>query len=167
MFEEILQGRYEQWNGLPTQLTLEDLSRRLAPADLHPPQPRDRIATRYSVIQFERRSAPRLWEAWLPFASQEVAIVEIEDPVCSDIEATLAAMGKPEIILENQRLSADYIVREFVFPQRGINLSVGDPLPSLSQRRSLLHVRLFPPSTLQRYVTDVGEPNPTMPHTHI
>ncbi|HUI83238.1 MAG TPA: hypothetical protein VL240_03395 [Candidatus Binatia bacterium] len=166
MFEEILQGRYEQWQGLAPHLTLEDLSRWLAPAVLHPPRQRDRIATRYSVVQIERRSAPCLWEAWIPFASHEVAIVEVEDPLCSDIDATLEAMGKPETVLDDQRLSADYLVREFVFPQRGINLSVGDPLPSVSERRALLHVRLFPAMTLQRYLTAVGEPNPTTPQTN-
>lgn len=163
MFDEILQGHYERWQGLP-KLTLEDLSRWLDPAVVHPAQQRNRIATRYSVVRIERRNAPLHLEAWIPVASQEIAIVEIEDPVCPDIESTLESMGQPEIVLENQRLSADYLVSEFVFPQRGIVLSIGKPVLPAGQRH-LLHVRLFPSMSLQRYLTDVGEPNPTVPKT--
>lgn len=165
MFEEILQGSYERWHGLSPQPTLEELCRWLGPAVVQSQQPRDRIASRYSVVQIERRTAPFKVEAWIPFGAREIAIVEVEDPVCSDIERTLEAMRQPEIVLENQRLAADYLVYEFVFPERGIVLSVGKPLPPVVDRR-LLHVRVFPSMSLQRYVTHVGEPNPTRPNTN-
>src|SRR5580704_6462250 len=109
MFEEILQGRYERWHGLQPQPTLKELVEWLGPALVHPHEQRNRIVTRFSVIGIERPTAPLNLEAWIPLGSREVAILEIEDPVCVDIEATLDAMGKPETILEERRLAAEYL----------------------------------------------------------
>jgi len=168
MFGEILTGSYERWHGLDPRLTLEKLAKLIGPVVVHAPEQRNRIATRYLVSRMERRAPPFNLEAWIPFGSRQVAIVEVEDPVCVDLQSTLDAMGVPETILEDQRLSTDYLVYEFVFPARGINLSIGKPLDSSVQAgRRLLHVRLFSPMSLQSYVTEVGEPKPAHPHTNL
>jgi hypothetical protein len=167
MLDAILRGDYRSWRGLSTEPTLEELSRHAGAAAIHGPKQRDRIATRYSVFAIERATPPTSLEAWSPIGTDRISIIEINDPACSDIEAVLQTMGEPEILLEGKRLSADYLVFEFVFPQRGIVLSVGKPLPAtVPHRQKLLHVRLFAPATLQRYITEIGEPNPAGPVTH-
>jgi len=167
MFREILRGRYEHWHGLAPPPTLEEITESLAPAVVRSRQERNRVATRYSVIRIERTVPPADLEAWIPIGTRTVTILEVEDPVCPDIESTLDAMGKPEIILEDQRLSAFYLVSDWVFPQRGIVFSIGKPLPSTKpQARRLLHARFFASMSLQRYLTEVGEANPALPNTN-
>ena len=165
MFQEILRGQYERWRGLTRLPTLEELAESLAPSSVHSPSQRNRIATRYSVIRIERTVPPTNLEAWIPIGTRTVTILEVEDPVCLDIESTLDAMGKPEIFLEDERLHASYLVSEWVFAQRGIVLSIGKPLPSTKPpARRLLHARLFAPMSLQSYLTEVGEANPALPN---
>jgi len=167
MFDAILRGDYQDWHGLSPEPTLKRFSGYVGAAVIHEPKQRDRIATRYSVFAIERPTPPTSLEAWSPIGTGKISIVEINDPVCLDIEPVLEAMGEPEVVLEDKRLSPDYVVSEFVFAQRGIVLSVGRPLPAtVPQGRKLLHVRLFPPVTLQRYITDIGEPTPSFPITH-
>jgi hypothetical protein len=162
--DAVLRGEYQNWDGLVPEPTLEEFAARVGAAMIHAPQRRDRIATRYSVYAIERAAPPARLEAWSPTGTRRISIVEIDDPVCPDVEPVLDAMGEPEIRLEGARLSADYLVSEFVFAQRGIVLSIGAPLtPQVSRRRMLLHIRLFPPVTLQRYLTDIGESNPSRP----
>lgn len=165
--EAVLRGDYQNWHGLVPEPTLEEFAARVGAARIHAPQRRDRIATRYSVCLIERASPPARLEAWSRIDTNRISIVEIEDPVCTDIEPVLDALGEPDIRLEDVRLSSDYLVSEFVFARRGLVLSVGSPLtPQVSRRRTLLHIRLFPPVTLQRYLTEIGESNPSRPAVH-
>jgi hypothetical protein len=167
MLDAILRGDYLSWHGLSTEPTLEEFARHAGAIAIHRPKQRDRIATRYSVFSIDRAIPPTSLEAWSPIGTDRISIIEINDPVCPDIEAVLETMDEPEVLLEGKRLSADYLVSEFVFAQRGIVLSVGKPLPAtVPHRRKLLHVRLFAPATLQRYITEIGEPNPAGPITH-
>jgi len=167
MLDAVLRGDYQSWHGLSPEPTLEEFAQSIGAAVIQPPRQRDRIATRYSVFAIERGDPPTRLEAWSPIGTSRISIVEIDDPVCPDIEPVLEAMGEPETILEDRRLSPDYLVSEFVFGQRGIVLSVGKPLPSpVSRGRKLLHVRLFVPMTLQRYLSAIGEPNPSVPDVH-
>jgi hypothetical protein len=165
MFDDILQGHYEGWTGLAPQPTLEEFLLSVAPAVIHASQEKSRIATRYCVSEIQRATTPTSIEAWSVVGSQEVSIIELGDPPCPYIDLTLDAMGVPELTLEDKRLSAGYVVSEFIYPQRGIVLSIGEPLASsASQGRKLFHVRLFPPMSLQRYLTHVGEPGSGLPN---
>jgi len=168
MLEGIVTGHYELWRGLDPQPTLQQLAASVGPITALPPQAMNRIATRFLVSRIERHAPPFHLEAWIPIDSDQIAILEVEDPVCADVESTLSKMGPPETILQDQRVSAEYLVLECVFPSWGINLSIGEPLDrSLHLQRRLLHVRLFPSMSLQRYLTDVGEPVPTLPRTNV
>jgi hypothetical protein len=165
MFGDILQGRYEGWTGLVPQPTLEELILSVAPAVIHATQEKTRIATRYRVSQIQRATTPASIEAWSLVGSQEVSIIELEDPPSPNIDLTVEALGVPELKLGNKRFSPGYVVSEFIYPRRGIVLSIGEPLASNpSQGRKLLHARLFPPMSLQRYLTHVGEPQPGLPN---
>ena len=167
IFDAILRGHYQNWQGLSPEPTLEELAESIGPAVIQTPRQRDRIATTYSVFAIEREAPPTRLEAWSPRGTGRIAIVEIDDPVCADIEPVLEAIGEPEIVLDDKRLSPDYLVSELVFAHRGIVLSVGKPLPApMARPRKLLHVRLFSPVTLQRYLSAIGEPNPSVPDVH-
>jgi hypothetical protein len=162
VFNEILLGKFEAWHGMQALLTIEDLAKRISARVVQPPSERTRISSRYMVYELHRPTSPAKCEAWILATTAQVAILEIEDPVCPDIEATLTALGPSDIILKDQRLSADYRVSEYVFPQRGMTLSVGARLLPPGHTK-LLHARLFPSMSLQRYLTSVGEPNPALP----
>ncbi len=165
MFGDILQGHYEGWTGLVPQPTLEELILSVGPAVLHATQEKNRIATRYRVSEIQRATAPASIEAWNVVGSQEVSIIELEDPPCPNIDRTLAALGAPDLKLRDKSFSPGYVVSEFIYPHRGIVLSIGEPLASNpSQGRKLLHARLFPTMSLQRYLTHVGEPRPGLPN---
>jgi hypothetical protein len=166
MFDDILQGHYEGWTGLVPQLTLEELVLSVAPAVLHESREKSRIATRFRVSEIQRTTTPLSIEVWSVVGSQQVSIVELDDPLCLDIDLTLDAMGAPELTLEDKRFSVGYVISELFYPQRGIVLSIGDPLASNASRgRKLFHVRLFPPMSLQRYLTHVGESGAGLPNS--
>lgn len=165
MFADILEGHYQGWTGLLPQPTLQEFLSSMAPAAIKASQEQSRIATRYRVSEIQRTVAPLTVEAWSVVGSGQVSIIELYDPLCPNIELTLDTMGAPELTLEDQRFTAGYVVFELIYAQRGIVLSIGKPLPSTaSQGRKLLHVRLFPPMSLQRYLTHVGDPGPGLPN---
>jgi hypothetical protein len=167
MVDAILQGNYQDWRGLCPQPTWEEFAAALGATAVQGPKERTRIATRYGVFAIERAAQPTSIDAWSPIGTDRITIAEINDPVCRDIEDVLNQMGKSESVLEDQRLSPDYVVSEFVFAQRGIVLSVGRPLPAtVPHARKLLHVRLFAPVTLQQYLVAIGEPEPSLPTAH-
>jgi len=165
--DDVLRGEYQLWHGLEPEPALEELAARVGAIRVDAPQRQVRIATTYSVYTIQRATAPVRLDAWSPLGSGRISIVEIDDPVSTGIERVLDEMGEPEAHLDDVRLSAEYFVTEFVFARRGIVLSVGTPLtPAASRPRTLLHVRLFAPVTLQRYLTDIGEPTPSRPAVH-
>ena len=167
MLSKVLAGQYEKWQGLPPHLAVDQLARKIGATQALASVERNRIASRFRVYALQRANVPKEFAAWVPIGEDSVAIVEIEDPVCADVERTLAELEAPEAALDNERLAIGYVVREMVYASRGIVLSVGRPSSALADRRErLLHVRLFPPMTLQRYLTEVGEATPALPNTH-
>jgi hypothetical protein len=167
-FEPVTSGRYEDWPGLPPALTLAALEKEFGDVvRARAPAARSRTFHTYTVTSFERSGAPVNIEAWVPAGSQHVFLVECLAPPGAGIEATLRAMGDPDLVLEGRLPNATYLVDEFVYLSRGISLLVGRPFtPQAGSGRALLHVRLFSPMTREQYLTEVDDTAGLMPKTN-
>jgi hypothetical protein len=166
IFNSITAGRYEAWQGLPP-LTLEELENQLSPiVRASAPVERNRALYRYTVTTLERVSPPTKIEAWILAGTSNVFIVECGNPPPGDVENTLRAMAEPDLVLEDRLLRVSYLVDDFVYPHRGIALSIGRPLTRQAEpERTLLHVRLFPPMTRETYLTEVDDTSGLAPQT--
>ena len=167
-FDSVTSGRYEDWPGLPPALTLAVLEQEFGGVvRARAPVARNRTFHRFTVTSFERSAAPVNIEAWVPAGSDHVFLVECMAPSSAGIEATLQAMGDPDLVLEGRIPNAAYLVDELVYLSRGIALLVGRPFtPQAGGGRVLLHVRLFSPMTREQYLTEVDDRAGRMPKTN-
>jgi hypothetical protein len=162
-----LGGRLERWRGLPAQLSLDALRDALEPVRcVHPAQPRVRGGQRFTVTPIDRNAPPRRTEAWIPHGEASVAIIELDQPSTPhDIDALLSHLGPPELIQTDRRFAPGLLIRDLVFARDGLTLSIGEPLmgDAGGTSRTLVHVRLYAPTTAEYYLTDIDEPESGRP----
>ena len=165
--EEALSGDLLSWRGLESE-SVESIARRLEPVGrIHPPVERKRTYQHFMVTTFERPIAPRLIEAWVVWNTARVALIEYDDPLIVHLEHTLHLYGPPEVVLSDQRFTAGAIVREHVYARRGVAFSLADPFPgAMAVDRRLIHLQLFPATTVEAYLTDIGVGEGPRPDTH-
>ena len=115
---------------------------------------------------FERPRAPTRVETWVLLGETTVALLECDGPPAPALDETLRQYGQPDIVLSDQRFVADAMVRELVYARRGVTFSVAEPFEPASGPTRLVHLQLFPATTLERYLTDIGASADARPQTH-
>jgi hypothetical protein len=166
---EALVGNLAEWKGLPPDETADSLAHALAPvSEISPPREDERPASRFTVLTYDRPVAPRAVEAWFVAGSPYAALLEYDDPQVDDVDGVLAALGAPELERSGLRGADGAYVIEQVYPDRGLTLSVATPFEHDSRNappgsRRIVHVQLYPPTTAQRWVTEIGAGLPPRP----
>jgi hypothetical protein len=108
---------------------------------------------------FERPVAPPRVELWVLLGEAHVALLECDDPPATALDKTVRQNG--------QRFVPDAMVRELVYARRGVTFSVAEPFETTSGTvRRLVHLQLFPATTLECYLTDIGASADARPKTH-
>ncbi len=169
MIERATAGDLAEWTGLPPDETLATLEHELRPGRVSGPVEAERRVSRFLVFTFERDAEPRLVETWFPFGSEHAALVEYDDPVVDDLDALLDALGPPELEQIGKRGADGALVTEMIYASRGLTLSVATPFEVAGQdepppgSRWLVHIQLYPATTTQYWVTDIGAGLPPRP----
>ncbi len=166
--KDALSGELNSWQGLPATETVESLMAQLQPVErVAEPQVRVRTYQRFMGTVFERSVAPTRVEAWVVYGAEQVALIEYDDPPVFALEETLRGYGEPDMVLSDQHFVADAMVHELIYAQRGITFSVAEPFEPLDKaERRLVHLQLFPATTLARYLTDIGVSTDARPKTN-
>ncbi len=167
--KDVLGGDLDSWEGLTGSETLNSLRRELAPLKhVYHAMERTRTYQRYKVTVFERFVSPHLVKAWFALGSSKASLIEYDDPPIQNVEYMMEACGEPELILSDKRYAPGAIVREYVYARRGLTLSVAEPFASsVNMDRRIIHLQLFPPSTLESYMTDIGLDSHPFPRMHL
>ena len=163
----LFDGEYDDWQGLKPHLSLPELRKELEPVQsVRGPEVQSRTYQQFNVTHFSRYSPPTEVDAWSTVGQETVNILEFSEPPMRDLEATLTEFGTPELLLEDQRYAAGMRVKDYVYAGRGICFSVGEPFPPApSLPRRAVFLQLFPASSVQFYVTDIGTGVPTGPRS--
>jgi hypothetical protein len=170
VIDRAVAGDLGAWTGLPPDETRSSLERALAPvADVSGPVEAERPASRFQVLTFQRERAPRQVEAWFPVGSEHPELLEYDDPVVDDLDALLDALGEPELEQIGKRGADGALVTERVYGSRGLTLSVAAPFEHAVRgeappgTRRLIHVQLYPATSAQHWLTDIGAGLPPRP----
>ena len=166
--KDALHGELSSWEGLPETETIESLAEQFQPVErIGMPQESQRTYRQFTSTIFERSVAPTRVEAWVVYGEEHVALVEYEDPPVLKLEETLREYGEPDLIRSDERFEADATVREHIYARRGITLSVAEPFEAYGGgERRLVHVQLFPATTLETYLADIGVSAHARPKTN-
>ncbi len=164
----VLQGDLTGWQGLAPGLTPDGLAGALAPVThVGSPEERTRTTQRWVVTRVERPVQPEHVEVWAVFGQHGVSLLEWDDPLVADLAATLARLGAPDLLLQDRRFVAGARVTEYVYARRGLALAVATPFPGAPAAEPWpVHLQVFPVTTTQFYVTEIGpgpDPRPQTP----
>jgi hypothetical protein len=144
-------GDWEQWAGLPEDLDEATLARELR----LPPGPARRATATLGSQRVELADAGSV-RYWL--RGHEVVLVELRAPASAAGPAELlTALGAPEREGAGRFRRADATTTEYVYPQRGLALTVAesfDDPPSFAPEVG--QVLLFAPTDLRGFVVDLG-----------
>ncbi len=165
----VLDGDLDSWEGLTGAETLDCLRREFAPLrhEYHAIE-RTRTYQRYKVTVFERFVAPYLIKTWFALGSSKASLIEYDNPPIQNMEYMMEACGEPELILSDKRYAAGAIVREYIYARRGLTLSIAEPFASsVNMDRRIIHLQLFPPSTLESYMIEIGIDSHPFPRMHL
>jgi hypothetical protein len=156
---EALSGQLRAWDGLSSESeTVERILEVIQPVTrVHPPVAGERENRRFQVIVVERGALPSRVELWCLKNETHVTLVEYEDPLVNDIEATLQNFGPPEWTLEDKRFAPAVLVTEYIYAGRGITLSLATPDTGAGQGpRRAIHVQLYRPKSVEDYLALIG-----------
>lgn len=156
--ETALRGDLRAWNGLTGRETADILQNALKPVRrVRPPEERERLTQRCTVIGYERAAPPPLVEAWFVLGTPTALVLEYDQPLVQDLEGLLRHGGKPDLLLASNRHAAGAIVKEYVYARHGITLSIAEPLDKKSKTpRKAVHIQLYRSVSAQYYLTDIG-----------
>jgi hypothetical protein len=153
--EAAREGRWTDWPGLPARLDRATRARELRlPGGDHEPEP--------AMLGRRRRRAVDLGRAryWLngDGVGANVDLVELVEPPSSRPPAELlAALGPPEREGPGRHRRADAMTTEYVYPSRGLALTVAESFDDPETFEPFLaQVLLFPPTDLRSYVLELG-----------
>ena len=166
--KDALNGELSSWKGLSGTETIESLTEQLQPVDrISAPEARQRTYRRFTCSIFERSVAPVRVEAWVVYGEDGVALIEYKDPPAFPLEETLREFGEPDLIRSDDRFAADATVREYIYARRGVTFSVAEPFEASGRgERRVTHVQLFPATTLELYLSDIGVSADARPNTN-
>jgi hypothetical protein len=166
VLNEVLSGIYQEWQGLDPNLPLVNLKEELLPiADIRGPEELTRTYQRFNVTHFSRPVPPEEVDAWCVVGQGAVSILEYADPPMRDLEGTLQQYGPPELVLTDQRYAVGMRVQDYLYASRGICISIGEPFPPApTYPRRAVYLQLFPASSVQFYLTDIGSGVATKPN---
>lgn len=143
--------------GLTGHETQADVETALQPYAVHGPEEKTRMSQRFTVLTYTRPTAPAQVEVWFRVGSPYVALIEYDNPAVQNLARTLETLDPPELALKNKRFRAGYMVRELVYARHGITLSLAEPFDLTDEPHpKVIHVQLYPATTLQFYVTEIG-----------
>ena len=151
-------GQLTEWRGLPPDATLPSAVQALAPVR----QVRDAVKAErrhqpflVTVVELDR--PPFQMQVWIRKGDVRVSVLECDDPPVANLEETLASLGNPEWVLEDQRLHSHGLVTEYIYASRGLTLSILRP-DEWSRETSLraVHLQLYAPATTQHYLDAIG-----------
>ena len=165
--QSVLQGDLTGWRGLPDDLTRATLAEALAPVTrVGPSEERVRTYQRWTATPVERAVPPEQVEAWAVFGQAAVSLLEWDDPPVTDLPATLESLGSPDLLLQDRRFVAGGRVAEYVYARRGLALAVATPFPGAATTAPwAVHLQVFPATTTQFYLTDIGPGPDPRPQT--
>jgi hypothetical protein len=168
VFEAVLRGELDGWQGLPAGVTPESLGRELGPvADVRPPGEAMRASRRFTVTVVERPAPPKRVLAWVEAGRTDIAIIDVEEPRVVDLDGVLQRFGRPDLLLSDRRFAPDAQVREWVYARRGLAFSIAEPFESPGSRgRHTVHLELFEAMTPETYITAVDRGAELLPKTH-
>lgn len=153
-------GDLRDWQGLAATETVQSLTDQLAPvSSTSKPVEKARLRRRYQVTNLTRNAAPRTVEAWVPVGSNQVSLIEVDDPVVKDLDGLLETFGSPDLLLSGKRYREGAMVREHVYAGRGITLSVASPFDGESggpTGDAVIHLQLYPATTPETWTTQIG-----------
>ncbi len=158
---QAVEGNLADWQGLSLVETVARLSNRLGPlAERSEPEDKTRFQKRFRVSTLIRMAPPRRIEAWVLLGSDHIDLVEVDDPLVPNIDRLLESLGPADTIVPGKRYQAGAMVREHVYAGRGMTLSVATPFGGGSGgtkgQDSIIHLQLFPATTVERWVTEIG-----------
>jgi hypothetical protein len=166
--DDVLRGDLGAWRGLAPDETVAGLGARLGRlTGIRAAGAAQRGSRRYMVSVLERDEPPREIEAWVELGSQQIAILELDDPAVADLDGTLARLGSPDLVLADRRFVPDATVRDYVYPRRGIAVSIAEPFGDAShQGRRPIRLQLFAATTPEAYLTEIDRGDELSPKTH-
>jgi hypothetical protein len=155
---EALSGRLTAWRGLWASETVERLLDMLqSVVRIHPPIASERENRRFHVTLVERSAPPVRIQLWCLDDQPHVTLLEYDDPLINDIEATLQNFGVPEWTLEDKRFAPASLVTEYIYAGRGITISIATPDTGATQgARRAIHVQLYAPESVEDYLASIG-----------
>ena len=148
----VREGRWADFAGLPRDVAEQTLLHELG-------RSRSQMARHTVMLGQESRvlADTEAFRYWLDH-EDNVVLVELENtPSATPLPEALAALGKAERedIGRHRRYGA--LTTEYVYPQRGLALTVGesyDDPPTFAP--FLVSVQLFAPTDLQGFITSLG-----------
>src|SRR6185436_7240503 len=153
--EDALRGDWLHWHGLDPGLTAPALVQALGPGTA--PGPRHPARLSLQLVQgqeYERSSPPELVRAWFDGQSDDVLLVELDEPPSLvPLVEILAAWGPPDRSGPGRRPVIGALPTAHVYLARGAVLTVAESYeepPEFSPR--LARAQLFVPTDLQDFI---------------
>jgi hypothetical protein len=147
-------GDLASWRGLQGDETEVVVAAALAPLTGRRHQSAQRLTRTCHLVSFDRTSAPTPVEAWFAIDARTTFLVEYDNPVLVDAESLLAELGEAPLVLTDRRYSLGGLIREHIYPDRGLAVSILEPFAGGPQ--SAQHVQLFASTTAAAYTLDIG-----------
>ena len=129
----------------------------------------DRRLGRFKKFTLLRATEPKEVHLWVPVGGAAVSLIAFGDPPRKDVDGLLDSLGAPEEVQHNLRFRTGTLGDELVYASRGLNLSVATPhadvdvAPPPAGRRSIVHVQLFRPTTVDMWRASIGATVPLRP----
>jgi len=163
--ERVFAGYLQEWNGFSGTETIEFVLKALKPlGPSSPPVEKERLHYRFSQFVFERATPPSPVDVWILTGQPHVTLVEYDNPSIVALEETLTVAGAPDLVLENRRSAEGALVKEYVYANRGLTLSVAEPYAwSPIRSRRATHVQLYRASSAGYYLRYIGSGHETQP----
>jgi hypothetical protein len=151
------EGRWAEWDGLEPGLTDGDVAAAFAVDPSVVEHGTGRLSGRPREVRTVREGGEPVLRWWLDGVGA-ASIVQVVAPASRpDLEAALAALGRPEREGAGRHLVSGAMTTELVWPARGLSLTLAESYddPPAWPRR-LASALLFPASDLRTFVTDLG-----------
>ncbi len=153
-----IEGRLTDWRGLPPDATLPSVVQAVEPVRrVRDAGTVERKHKPFFVAAVEREHPPYQMQVWMREGEVRVGVIECDDPPIANLKETLASLGNPEWVLEDQRFHPHGLVTEYIYASRGLTLSILRP-DEWSNEASLraVHLQLYGPATTQHYLDTIG-----------
>jgi hypothetical protein len=147
------------WKGLPEEFD-EPALRAAVPAEWSShPHAGARAGSSFTILRAPRAGSAAELEVWIITGQSMITSLEYRPGAELDNAAILADLGAPEHVLDSRHLVTGAVVRDHVHASRGITVSVAQPYEPESAPSDpyIIFVQLYAPTSIQGYVTRVGQ----------